>query len=307
MTDNKWFAIINPVSGMGKAERKWDYIKGLLEKHNIPFGFGFTTPNVNGDLIVQDAIATGYRKIVCVGGDGNLHDVLNGIMQQQHCPSTNVLVAIISLGTGNDWVKTSGVPKEIESAVDLLKTGKPFLQDVGVATYFAGGKPQQRYFHNFAGVGFDAYVVQRTAKLKKYGQIAYLLSMLKCLFTYVKPTIRVTAGNKVVETPIYMALSGIGKFGGGGMKLMPGAVTDDGKLFMTLAKNLSVPQIIINTPSLYSGTFLKLKQLEVIEAEEINIEALHNSEVMMEADGDMLGTGPFTLKVIPRAFKVLVP
>lgn len=292
---------------MGKAEKKWEYIKGLLDKQGLPYTFGFTSPNVKGDLVVQDAIGLGYRNILCVGGDGNLHDVLNGIMQQQHCPSTDVLVAVISLGTGNDWIKTSGVPSNIDKAVALLKTGKPFLQDVGVATYFADGKPQKRYFHNFAGVGFDAYVVEHTAQLKKYGQIAYLLGMFKCLFTYDKPTIRVTAGNKVVETPIYMALSGIGKYGGGGMKLMPGAVTDDGKLFMTLAKNLSIPQIIINTPSLYSGTFLKLKELEVIEAEKINIEALHNSKVFMEADGDMLGTGPFTLTVIPRALKVLVP
>jgi diacylglycerol kinase (ATP) len=306
LIENKWFAIINPVSGMGKAGKKWEYIKGLLEKNDISFNFGFTSPDVKGDLVVQDAIGMGYRKIICVGGDGNLHDIMNGIMTQQHCPTTDVLVAIISLGTGNDWIKTSGVPLKIEAAVALLKTGKPFLQDVGIATYFVDGKQQQRYFHNFAGVGFDAYVVQRTAKLKKYGQIAYLLSMFKCLFTYTKPTVKVIAGDKIVETPIYMALGGIGKYGGGGMKLMPGAVVDDGKLYLTLAKQLSIPQIMIHTPSLYSGTFLKLKEVEVIEAESIKVEPV-KGEVFMEADGDLLGTGPFTLNIIPKAFKVLVP
>ncbi|MBS1618496.1 MAG: hypothetical protein JST76_08255 [Bacteroidetes bacterium] len=305
---SRWIAIVNPVSGFGKAKKKWDEIRSELGALQIAFDTAFTTADRRGDLLVIDAIAQGYRQVICVGGDGHLHDIVNGIMRQDIAPSTDITVAMISLGTGNDWIKTNGIPKDPRAAIALIAQGKTYIQNVGHVVANNNGAAVTRYFHNFAGVGFDAYVVERTASTKAYGQIAYLLVMLRCLFSYRLPVLRITFDNAVVETPCYLTLTGIGRYGGGGMKLTPGAQPDGPTFFTSIAKRFSKLDVFRHITKLYDGTFLKLEQAEAHESRHVRIEVVSApEEVYMEADGDMIGTGPFEISLIPHALRVIIP
>lgn len=306
--ESRWMAIINPVSGYGKAKKKWKAISAELQAQHIPFDIEWTTSDRRGDLIVADAIARGYRQVICVGGDGHLHDIVNGLMRQDVVPSTDVTIAMLSLGTGNDWIKTNGIPRDYKAAIALINRGKTYIQNVGHAVANNNGKVTSRYFHNFAGVGFDAYVVQRTASAKAYGQVAYLLVMLRCLFSYRLPVLRMTFDSAVVETPCYLTLTGIGQFGGGGMKLTPGAQPDGPAFFTSIAKNFSKLDVFRHLTKLYDGTFLKLEQAEAHESRHVRIEIVAaQEEVYMEADGDIVGTGPFEIALVPHALRVIVP
>jgi YegS/Rv2252/BmrU family lipid kinase len=307
-TNEKWFAIVNPASGFGKVATQWRAIKAHLEKENIPFDFELTTPENKGNKVVQSAILNGYRKIICVGGDGNFQDVANGILQQKDIPSTDVLVSMISLGTGNDWIKTSGVPKDYKKAISLLKNGKSLVQNVGLSKSYVDGKLFERYFCNFAGAGFDAYVVKQMSGIKGLGQISYLVQMVKCLFTFNKPNLRISFNNQTLETLSYLTLAGIGKYGGGGMKLTPGATLDGDSFFFTIAKDLSVLEVLANAPGLFNGAFINHPKVETHFTKHIKIEALENaSEIFMQVDGEVLGSGPFEISLIPQALKVLIP
>ena len=304
----KWFAIVNPVSGFGKVKKEWQAISEELKRQGIEFDFEFTTASAKGDELAHKAISNGYRRLICVGGDGHLHDVVNGVMTQAYVPSTEITIAMISQGTGNDWIKTNGVPKDIKKAINVIKQGKTYIQNAGLAQSYRDGQAVSRYFHNFAGVGFDAYVVQNTISSKSYGQIAYLLVMLRSLFSYQKPVLRITLDDRVIETKTYLTLSGIGRFGGGGMKLTPNAKPDGDAFNVSVAKDFSKLDVFRYIGKLYDGSFIKLDKAEAHMSKHIRIEVISSEqEIYMEADGDMMGTGPFEISLVPHALKVVIP
>lgn len=304
----KWFAIVNPVSGFGKVKKEWRDIAEELKHQEVEYDFEFTTAEVRGDELAHKAISNGYRKIICVGGDGHLHDIINGVMTQKYVPSTDVTIAMISQGTGNDWIKTNGVPKDIRKAVEVLKRGKTYVQNAGLAQSYRNGQAVSRYFHNFAGVGFDAYVVQNTINSKGYGQIAYLLVMLRSLFSYQKPVLRITLDDRVIETKTYLTLTGIGRFGGGGMKLTPNAKPDGDTFNVSVAKDFSKTDVFRYIGKLYDGSFIHLDKAESHMSRHVRIEVISSvDEVYMEADGDMMGTGPFEISLVPHALRVVIP
>ncbi|MFN8277305.1 MAG: diacylglycerol kinase family protein [Chitinophagales bacterium] len=302
----QWKAIVNPVSGFGKARKQWPLIEQELKRQGVAFDAVMTTADARADVLLQAALQEGYRKIISVGGDGNFHDVVNGLMKQQEVSTTDVTIAVISLGTGNDWIKSSGVPKKVKDAVALIAKGNTMVQNAGKAVTTMNGQRTVTYFHSFAGVGFDAYVVARTDRFKAYGQMAYLLGMVRCLFSYQKPVLRITVDGKHMETSCYLALSGIGKYGGGGMKLMPGAQLDGGHLFVAVAKDFSRTEVFRNILKLYDGSYTDLEKVDTFLAKEVRIETVSGGPVYMESDGDLLGGGPFELSLIEKAIRVVV-
>lgn len=304
-TQEGYYVIVNPSSGSGKAGKKWMFIQSLLLSKKVLFEYKFTEPDTRGDVLAKSAIEKGYRKIISIGGDGNLQDVLNGIMTQSVCATTEVCVGVVSLGTGNDWIKTKQLPTRIVDAIEVILNGRQFVQDVGVCEYTLNGERKQRYFHNFAGVGFDSYLLERTISLKKLGTVAYLLGMLKCLISYRKPVLNIHVNGKEIIATTYLVLAGIGKFGGGGMKLTPGAEMDDGKFFLSIAKDFTKLEVILNIAKLYDGSFINMSKVETLECSSLTIHA--PSDTKIEADGEVLGNSPFSISIIPKAFKVMIP
>jgi len=172
-----WFVIINPASGNGSIKKKWTKIKQLLNAYGFDFEYAFTMHQKHSVEIVQQAIGNGFINIISVGGDGTLHNIVNGIMLQSKMPSTNITVGVIPIGTGNDWIKTHRIPKDIESAIQIIKNGNTKLQDIGKIE-FLNQKKEPIYFINLAGVGFDGYVVSRVEKYKHFDSLAYLFGAL---------------------------------------------------------------------------------------------------------------------------------
>ena len=100
-----WFLIMNPTSGNGKSKKSWPHISTLLTNHGIRFSYAFTKYSKHESELAQNAIKNGFTKIISVGGDGTLHHIVNGIMSQNFIETTTIQVAVIPIGTGNDWVK----------------------------------------------------------------------------------------------------------------------------------------------------------------------------------------------------------
>jgi diacylglycerol kinase family enzyme len=157
-------------------------------------------------------------------------------------------------------------------------------------------------------VGFDAYVVARNQNLKRYGSIAYLLGMLRCIFSYRLPVLRIKAGDTIIETPVYLVIAGIGRYCGGGMMLTPGANQTGDKLYLTVIKDFNKLDVIRYTHRLYSGSFIHLSKVQVIEATQVDIEVITATQpVYMETDGDILGQRPFTISLLPGALTFVTP
>ena len=300
---SSWFLIVNPNSGTQNFQKSWTLIQQILKDRNINYSYAFTEQSKDEINLVDSAIRKGFRKIISVGGDGTLHHVVNGILGQRYIKSSDIKLGVIPLGTGNDWIKTYGIPKDIKSAVDILKKDHTFFQDVGVLHY-ADGKTE--YFNNIAGIGYDGYVVHKLKALKKLGSVAYLLSGLQGLLFYKKSRYKISIQNKVIEEKCLMILFGICQFSGGGMQMIKDPNPKDGLLDVTIAKNFSFFDLTLNLPKLYNGNIVHHKKVSNYKVKSLDIEELETSS-FIEADGELIGKGSLQVSIIPNGIQVIVP
>ena len=299
---NSWFVIANSTSGNGNFSRKWKEIKQLLKIKNISYSFAFTKFSKHEIELVQNAIQKGFRNIISVGGDGTLHHVVNGIMMQIYVKTSDITIAVIPLGTGNDWIKTYNIPNSIKESIEIIHKNKIILQDIGV---LKTSNNTISYFNNVAGLGYDGYIVNKLKKLKRFGSVAYLLSGLAGLFLYKKSFFKIIFNNNVIETNCLMTLFGICKFSGGGMQFTKDVNPSDGLLDITIAKNLIFFDLIYNIRKLYNGNIVNHKKIEIYKTNEITV-IPRNSKPFIQADGELIGTGEINVKIIKKAIQFII-
>lgn len=297
---NSWFVIINPTSGNGSSKKNWPKIKELLELDNFNFQHVFTSHSKHSIELVQQAIKQNIRNIICVGGDGTLHNIVNGIMAQNIVPSSQIKVGVIPIGTGNDWVKTFGISKDYKSAIKTIKNGTLIKQDIGKIV-FENREIPTRYFNNLAGVGFDGFVVSKIAKYKHIGSLAYLYGAILSLFSFRNFESKVGVNDQIFIGKTLMILVGICKFSGGGMQLTKNPDPCDGLFDITIAKNLNKFEIIKNLLNLFNGKITNLKKVTTLKSKEVFIEINQEILPLIQADGELIGSGSFKVSLIPSA------
>ena len=214
----KWFVIVNPVAGSGRGLDHFPQISKHLRDAHILCEPVFTEHKFHATELTVTAVREGYRRIIVVGGDGTLHEVVNGLfIQQEVCPD-EVLVAVVAVGTGNDWVRTFGISNRYQDAVKAISEGYSFLQDVGVVSYEEAHYRQSRYMANVAGAGFDAHVVRKLSHLKKKGHRSrwrYTWCLVKNFFRYKSTGVKVWVADRLVYTTLLLSAAvGICKFTG---------------------------------------------------------------------------------------------
>ena len=168
--NNTWLTIVNITAGGGKAGKDWIKIRELLKKHELEYVPEFTDRRLHAMVIARRKIEEGFNRIIVVGGDGTMNEVINGIFAQKRLKTTEVMLGMISVGTGNDWARMFNIPNDYEKAILTIKNQKTFIQDAGLVTYKRNDRTWQRYFMNIAGMGFGARVVAKTNKLKAKGK-----------------------------------------------------------------------------------------------------------------------------------------
>ncbi|TVZ56377.1 YegS/Rv2252/BmrU family lipid kinase [Lutibacter sp. Hel_I_33_5] len=299
---NSCFIIANPTSGNGNFSKKWKKIQQLLNNKKINFSFAFTRFSKHEIELVNKAIQDGFRTIISVGGDGTLHHVVNGIMMQRYIKTSDITIGVIPLGTGNDWIKTYDIPKNIKKSIEIIHHKKTILQDIGV---LETNNKTISYFNNVAGLGYDGYIVNKLNSLKRFGGIAYLLSGLAGLFLYKKSIFKVLIKDNIIETNCLMTLIGICKFSGGGMQFTKDVNPSDGLLDITIAKNFTIFDIIFNIRKLYSGSIVNHQKIETYKTKEITV-LPQNSNPFIQADGEIINTGKLTVKIKEKAIRFII-
>jgi len=304
----KWYVIVNPVAGNGDGLADWPHISKLLRDNNIAHDYVFTERRYHATELTVEAINEGYRKIIVIGGDGTIHEVVNGLFIQKQVSTQDVLVAVIAVGTGNDWIRMFGIPRKYTEAIKSIAAGHSFLQDVGTISYQESKFRQTRYMANVAGIGFDAFVNRKYNLLKEQGRRGkwlYIWSTLKAVLAYSSTGVKIWVDDRlVVNNLVYSGTIGIGKYNGGGMIQMPEAVADDGLLDVTIIGRISKLGVIARFQSLYNGKIYRLKMVSQERGRKIRIES--TPEIAVEVDGEALGYSPFEFDVIQKAVKVIV-
>ena len=301
-----WYTIVNPNAGEGKGKKDWYRIASLFEKRSIPITVKFTERKNQAIEFAREAVIKGYRKIIAVGGDGTLHEVINGIFSQEECSPRQISVGMIPVGTGNDCGKMFGIPLIYEGAVDVIKENKIFLHDIGIIKYHDGDKQKQRYFINIAGVGFEAEVIKKTNKQKEKGKsnkAIYFYSLLSSLLSLKIKEATLTIDGVENTSRIFSVNIGNGRYCGGGMRQTPDALPDDGLLDITVIKGMGRIEIIKALKILYDGTILSHPKVDGYRASHCKITS--DSLLYAEADGESLGHTPVEFSIIPSSVNIV--
>lgn len=305
----KWYFIVNPMAATGRVQKEWPLIKKKLQAASIDFEVVFTKHQGHAIQLAKVAIENGYRHLGVVGGDGTHHEVMNGIMLQQVVPTSEVTQALIPVGTGNDWIKTHQIPKDIDKAIVAIQQGKTNIQDIGQADFYKNGVPQTRYFLNVAGMAYDGYVSKKSNEQPNFAsnKIFYFYLVLRCLFQYTTRKANVWFDGQTQENRFYTINVGICKYSGGGMQFVPQAEPSDGQFALSTVTHLPIPLVILSTPFMYGGLIKRHPSAMVTHATQIKVEATENEPTMLELDGEYLGETPVKFTLIEKAFRFIVP
>ncbi len=303
----KWMVIVNPNAGNGKGYKDWDSISELLKLLKIDFDYRITERRHHATELTHSAITAGFRKFISVGGDGTVHEIVNGIFNQQEIPTRDFSIAMIPVGTGNDWGRLFGIPNDYKKAAEVIARGRTTLHDAGLAYFYNGSIREKRYFINIAGLGFDALVVVRTNKQKKKGNVskmAYMWSLLKILLTYKFTTTTIEVEGENITDDTFSVSLGIGKYSGGGMRQTPGAVYNDGLFDVTTIKKMSKLEVILNLKRLYNGTVYENSKIKGYRGPVVKVDS--EPLIYVEADGESLGHTPAEFRIIPQSINVVI-
>lgn len=304
---NKWLVVLNPNAGGQLAQRQWPLIKKELLKQGFVFDLVKTKHPFHAVELVVKRIERGYRKIISIGGDGTLHEVVNGIMQQKEVEPNEILLAMISVGTGNDWIKTHLISANFKEAIQQIKLGKTMQQDIGQVTYKDNNdNTESRYFINSVGIGFDARVVKYIQPKKALGKSKksdYIKGLVRSLFTHKNVKSLIQLDDKFIETKIYNLTIGVCQYKGGGFKLLPFAIPNDGLLDVTLACKISKRKLIVSLPKIFGGKVETIKYFDFYQVQDMKLDI--SSPICIEADGEYLGHYPLQVSVIPNQIKLI--
>lgn len=301
----QWFVIVNPTSGNGASKKQWPRIYKELKLQQFQFKYSFTEHKNHAIELVKNAIDKGFTKIICVGGDGTLHSVVNGILMLNTPIISEVKIGVIPIGTGNDWVKTYGISTNYKKAIEILKTEYTTQQDIGKINIT--NTNTVIYFNNLAGIGFDGYVVNKVHQFKNLGSLAYLAGALLSLFSYKKPLLEISFNNTVLKHKTLLLFIGICKYCGGGMQLTQNPNPLNGLFDISFVKNISLLQLLINIPGYFNGNITQHKIIENYKIAELKIKVLDNQETYIQADGELIGSGDFSVSLLPKALTFIVP
>ncbi len=298
--------IVNPNAGKGKGKKDWEKISVLLKNENLPFIARFTDKKGHAINITLEAISSGYRKFITVGGDGTLNEVVNGVFTNSVCKTTDIVLSLIPVGTGNDWGRMFGIPTDYEKAVKIIVEYKTMLHDIGLVSYYNGTEKKLRYFINIAGLGFESVVVKKTNDQKdqgRGGKLIYFYNLLTSLLAYNNVMSEITIDDEVTHADIFSLNVGNGRYCGGGMRQTPGALPDDGLFDVTIIKGMGKFEIIRNLKILYDGKILQHPKIDGYKCKNVKVK----SEAVMfaEADGESLGQTPAEFSIIPAAIKIV--
>lgn len=306
--DHRWFVIVNPVAGSGRGLDDFPQISKLLRDEGILSEPVFTEHKFHATELTVLAVKQGFRHIIVVGGNGTLHEVVNGLFIQQTVDPKEVLLAVIAVGAGNDWVRMFGMPDRYQDAIHAIRAERSFLQDVGVVSYEEAHFRQHRYMANVAGMGFDAMVVKKYAHLKKKGhrnKWLYTWSMIRSFFSYKSTGVKVWIDDKLVYNNLLMSIAiGICKYNGGGVQQLPQAVADDGLFDVSLIRPIHFWHILFRFHYLFNGGIYRIRHILQARGSKIRIES--SPEISVEVDGELLGDTPLEFSVLHRAIRIVV-
>lgn len=282
---NTYNFIVNPAARKGKGQKLYRTLTRWITETRLQAEIHLTSRPGDAEELAAASSATIQ---VAVGGDGTIQEVANGILGSEKT------LAVIPNGSGNDFVKSIGIPINSRRAFECLLAGQGALIDTGAVTCWNGqsdSKPANvisRFFVNGVGIGFDAAVAERTQSIKYFGGFAlYLTAVLHTLGRYRAPLFQIQTDTLVQRGKKLLIAVGNGRCAGGGFFLTPTARVDDGSLDVCMIDDLSVPRILAIMPKVMKGRHTASTGVQMTTMKKLHVQA--QEKFYVHADGEIVG------------------
>ncbi len=301
MKTTRTAAIVNPRSATGKTGRRWPELAASLPELDVRFTHG---PRHATEL-ARECLREGYRRLIAVGGDGTINEVVNGFLIDGRPINAEATLAILPLGTGSDFQKSLGI-ESLDDAIKLIGQERPGAIDLGKVEYQSpDGRRESRYFANVVSFGMGGEVAARAKNFvsKVSGKGAFLLATAQVFLAYRPKTAElIVDGHAHGPFTITNIAIGNGRYHGGGMHVCPRALLDDGELEVTVIEALSSYELIRDIKVLYSENLYVHPKTHHLRGRRISA---HSAQlVSIEVDGEPLGALPLDFSVVPAAIRV---
>ncbi|UCD08712.1 MAG: diacylglycerol kinase family lipid kinase [Dehalococcoidales bacterium] len=299
-------AIVNPVAGSHSVTKDWENIRYKIQQAGLEFDFEFTQYPGHAVDIARQSIENGYRCLLAVGGDGTINEVANGILISND--PENTLLGVVNAGTANDFEMSLGISDGKHNTGLQWKTHQPVKIDVGVVKCQRQGKQVTRYFVNEVSVGLSAEVVEKWEYLpgshnKKFNLFMRTITGYLTLINSKNKQLNIEIINNTETGKFCTVVVANGKYFADGMIIAPNATLDDGLLDSIIIGDISRYDLIKIRPKLYDGTHITHEKFNENKVSEISIES--EEKLVVEADGDIIGESPVSIRVVPSALNVL--
>lgn len=300
--------IVNPESNQGRTKKRWNRIKEALKSFLKEFKYEFTEKPFQAAEISRAAIKEGSELIVGVGGDGTMHEIANGFFEDENPINPETALGIVPSGTGSDFSRSLNIPSGLKNALHVITQAPTNMIDIGRVQFRNHlNKEEERYFLNVSDFGIGGEVVYRMnlEKMEKKAT-SYLKCLINTFMTYRNKSLRIKIDGTDLPDDVYMvgAISN-GRIFGKGMKIAPEASLDDGLFDIVLVKGMKKLEFFRNVFKIYTGTHLSHPKISLIRGKKVEVlPAREEEKILIEADGEQVGSLPATFRVVPSRFQV---
>jgi len=288
--------VVNPAAGGGRVGRHWPRLLERLRALGLDAAFSVTEAPGHASDLAREAIDAGADVVVAVGGDGTICEVLQGL----HAAGAGTALGILPLGTGNDAARTLGLPLRLEDAARVLLAGERRRVDLMRAG--------ERVVLNAIGIGLLGSINVNSTTIKWVrGMAAYLVSGVFTLLNYRCPEIELTNGEYRYSGPMTILAIHNGVTTGGGFKLCPAALPDDGALDATLVTETRVPARVGALADCLRGTLGRKAFTHEVRFERLELRCSERLPYHWDGNPDHVEPPGIDFEVLPGALEVIAP
>jgi YegS/Rv2252/BmrU family lipid kinase len=296
--------IFNPHSDRGRSWDKAAIIQPILERWGGG-SWSSTEYPTHATELAEQAAHEGYDVITAVGGDGTVHEVVNGLMRVPK--ATRPILGVVPIGSGNDFGNTVGILEETEAAMERVFTGEPRTIDIGE---IRDGSGRIEYWDNTLGIGFDASVTIYSYQITLLqGFMMYLWAVIQTIFkNHDAPLLKIKTDNEEFEAETLMFVACNGPREGGGFFVAPDAIPDDGIFHYAMIKKVSRAMMFRLIPEVMNGTHARFKDVKMGSFKELSLTS--ERPVTIHMDGEIFAgfssdVTKIDLRVLPEELQVI--
>ncbi len=305
----RYFVIVNPLSGRGTGEKSITTIEERLTSYNLDFALVRTERPWQAADLAQKAAADGFNVVVAASGDGTINEALNGLMRARQQGFTSTALAVLPIGTGNDFAFSMHLPMTLEDGLGALKQNRRRFIDIGRVTVRSDHALVERYFGNGLGIGFDTMVGFEAIKVRwATGLVPYLIGVMKTIFLYYNaPQVKISLDGETWQQPSLMTSIMNGRRMGGGFMMAPESAANDGLFDLCIASQASRMRLFQLIPYFLKGTQASQPEVTMHRARLVSIHSVKGGDLPIHADGEILSieSSEITAEVLPEALELV--